>query len=399
MVNKELIKAYALKNALEHNGKSVEGAVINALFNHGLKKDKVKTIIKDVQLIVKEINGFSKEEQKYLFEEHKKLITKRKQRHGLPELKNVKIGKFATRFSPSASGPLHIGHIITGLYNSLYAKKYKGKFYFRIEDTNPDNIYKPAYKMLKEDAKWIFDNIQEIIIQSNRLQIYYKYIEKLINKNKAYVCDCNPDEFKKLLLKSKACKCRRLSVNENIKRWKKMLDKREYKQGQAVLRFKSDLKLKNPAFRDFPLARINETSHPIQKNKFRVWPLMNLSVAVDDIEYKITHSIRGKDHKDNAQRQKMIYTVLGLLKQYPEVYFIGRLHFKDLELSTTKIRQEIEKGEYTGWDDERLPFIAGLKKKYKKQAFIKMVEERGLSEVDKIISKKDFFELLDNFNF
>jgi len=88
-----------------------------------------------------------------------------------------------------------------------------------------------------------------------------------------------------------------------------MLDKKGYEEGEAVLRFKGNINDSNPAFRDFPLARINLAEHPIQKNKYRVWPLMNLSVAVDDIEFKTTHAVRGKDHRDNAERQKLIFKV------------------------------------------------------------------------------------------
>jgi len=176
-----------------------------------------------------------------------------------------------------------------------------------------------------------------------------------------------------------------------------MLDKKGYKQGEAVLRFKSDMKNSNPAFRDFPLARINLTQHPLQKNKYRVWPLMNLAVTVDDIETKITHIIRGKDHRDNAERQKMIYEVLG--KKYPWSKFLGRFKLRDAELSKTKIRRAIEEKKYSGWDDPRLPTISALRKKgYKPSAFWKFAEQMGLSESDKVMDGKEFFLLLDNFN-
>ena len=173
--------------------------------------------------------------------------------------------------------------------------------------------------------------------------------------------------------------------------------KNGFKEGDAVLRFKSNMKNKNPAFRDFPLARINETSHPLQKKKYRVWPLMNLAVPVDDIEMKMTHMIRGKDHKDNEPKQRMIFKILG--KKYPWTAYIGRLHFKDLEMSKSAIRKDIEHGKYKGWDDPRLPTAISLKKQgYKPEAFWKFVEQRGISEADKIISKEDFFQVLDNFN-
>ena len=396
MIEEKYILAYGLKNALEHNGKAVSKAVISGLFNHGLKKEDIKKEMPKIQKILEKINSWSIVEQKKEFKDYEKLIGHRVEREGLPELPYVKKGKVITRFSPSPSGALTLGHILTIGPNFLYVQKYGGKFYVRIEDTNPDNIYKPAYKMIEAEAKWLCNNNVEIIIQSERMKLYYKYVEKLIEKNAVYVCDCDNNKFKELLLKKKSCPCRELGIKEQKKRWKKMLDKNGYKMGESVLRFKSDLKHKNPAMRDFPLARININKHPLQGNKYRVWPLMNLSVTIDDIEMKITHIIRGKDHKDNAERQKMIYNVLN--KKYPWTDFIGRLHFKDLEMSSSKIRQGIEEGKYSGWDDKRLPTVASLKKQgYVPEVFWKFVEQRGISEADKIIDKKDFFEILENF--
>jgi len=124
---------------------------------------------------------------------------------------------------------------------------------------------------------------------------------------------------------------------------------------------------------------------------------MNLAVPVDDIGMKMTHIIRAKEHRDNAQRQKMIYKVLG--KKFPWTGFLGRFKFKDMELSATKITQGIKEGKYSGWDDFRLPTIQALKKNgYKPQAFWKFAERIGLSETDKVISNEEYFELLDSFN-
>jgi glutamyl-tRNA synthetase len=176
-----------------------------------------------------------------------------------------------------------------------------------------------------------------------------------------------------------------------------MLDRKGYNEGEAVVRFKSDLNNPNPAMRDFPLARIDLHEHPIQKKKYRVWPLMNLSVAVDDIELNMTHIIRGKDHMDNAKRQKMIFDVFG--KEFPKTYFIGRIKFTDLVLSKRKISEKIKEGVFSGEEDESLPTIASLRKRgYTRNAFVKFVEQRGITEVDKVISGKDLFEVLDNFN-
>jgi glutamyl-tRNA synthetase len=385
------IRAYALKNALEHEGKSNSNSILNGLFSIGFEKKDIKKIMPEINSVLKEINSMGKEEQEKEYKKFEKFINERETRgNELPELKTKR--KVIMRFSPSASGPLHIGHILTMGPNYLYVKRYGGKFYVRIEDTNPDNIYAKAYEMIEKESRWLCDE-PIIIIQSDRIELYYKYVKKLLDTNAVYVCTCNSDEWKELIGKSKACPCR--GMNDQKKRWEKML--KEYKEGKAVLRFKGDLKDKNPAFRDFPLARIKENKHHRQGKKYRVWPLMNLAVTVDDIEQGMTHIIRGKDQKDNAKRQEMIYKVLG--KKYPWVGFIGRLHFTDLDVSTTKMREGIEQGKYSGWDDPKLPTVASLKKKgFNPETFWNFVIQRGISEADKTITQKDFYEILDKFS-
>lgn len=390
--------AYALRNAISYEGKAQQGSVISALFNEGLKKEDMKKYGKEIGEIVKKVNSISLKEQEKEFEKVKDLVSERPQREGLPELSNTENG-VVMRIAPSPSGPLHAMHAIVASYSYLYVKKYGGKFYVRIEDTNPENIYSPAYKLIQDEIRWLFGDLAEIVIQSSRIDIYYKYAEKLIKKDAAYVCTCSQDDFKKFSEGKKNCPCRKLSVKENSERWKKMLDKKGFKEGEAVLRFKTPkegMKHKNPAMRDFPLARINEVEHPKQGKRYRVWPLMNLAVAVDDIEEKMTHIIRGKDHRDNALRQEMIFEVLG--KKYPWTAFVGRVNFKEKSLSTSQTRKDIEAGKYSGWDDSRLLFLQYLKKKYKPSTFWKMAMHLGISEVDKSISEKDFFELLDTFN-
>ncbi len=392
----EKARAYALKNAISHEGKAVQGSVISSLFHEGLKNEDLKKYIKDISKIISEVNSLSIDEQKKEFSKLEKYTSEREAREGLEELPNAERG-VVMRFAPSPSGPMHIGHALTFCLNLLYVNKYGGKMYLRIEDTNPENIYPKAYKMLEEEAKWLSDGIAKVVIQSDRMNFYYKYAETLIKKNAAYVCTCSSERFKEFVMQQKDCPCRKLSEKDNMERWNKMLDKKGFGEGDAVLRFKSDMKNKNPAFRDFPLARINLTKHARQGNKYRIWPLMNLSVTVDDIEMGMTHIIRGKDHRDNAERQKMIYKVLG--KKFPWTAFLGKIHFKDMELSMTKMRQEIDEGKYKGWDDKRLPTIASLKKQgYKPSAFWKFAEQVGLSENDKIMDRKEYFLLLDNFN-
>ena len=398
------IRAYALKNSLAYGGKAQLSSVISSLFNEGLEKKDVKNIIPKIQKIMIDIEKLSLDKQKQEYESLSKVTKERKVRQGLPVLPKARKGKVIMRFSPSPSGALHIGHAMTSCISFLYVQKYGGKFFVRIEDTNPENICKEAYQLIKDDSKWLFKNKAQMLIQSERMEIYYKYIKKIINVGKAYVCTCSQERFKKYSEKKQNCPCRKLSVKDNLARWKKMLVKETgsnegefFDEGDAVLRFKSSMIHKNPAMRDFPLARINITYHVLQKNKYRVWPLMNLAVAVDDIVQGMTHIIRAKEHIDNAKRQKLIYK--SLRKKYPWEAYLGRLHIKGMRLSASQLSRAIMLGEYSGWDDKRLLTIQSLMKQgYKPEAFWKMAEHRGISEVDKIMDKKDFFELLDNFN-
>lgn len=392
------IRAYALKNALSHDGEALMGPVISSLFHEGLEKKDVKKYSKEILNVLKEVNSLSLEEQEKEFRKLEKEVSERETREGLEELPDVPKTGVIMRFRPSPSGPLHIGHIISNMISSLYAEKYGGKFYVIIDDTNPETVLLEAYENIKKDCDWIFGNVAEYINSSDRMEIYYDYIEKLINQKKAYVCTCSTEKFKIYAEDKQDCPCRKLNIEQNLEMWKKMQDNKDgFREGKAVLRFKSSMKDKNPAMRDFPLARINLTKHPLQGNKYRVWPLMNLVVAVDDIELKMTHIVRGKDHMDNAKRQEMIFDVFK--KKYPWAFFMGRIKFTDLVLSKRKMTEMINQGEFSGYEDERLPTIASLRKRgYKREVFAKFAEQRGLTQVDKVIDSKEFFETLEDFN-
>ena len=108
----EKTKAYALKNAISHEGKAIQGSVLSSLFHEGLKKEDVKKYIKEISKIVNEINSLSIEEQEKEFEKLKDITSERESREGLPELPGAKEGKVIMRFRPAPSGPLHIGNVI-----------------------------------------------------------------------------------------------------------------------------------------------------------------------------------------------------------------------------------------------------------------------------------------------
>ncbi len=402
---KTIIKKHALANALKFNGKTNPGAVIGKVFGEYPElKSTMKAVSFEANEIIAEINELGVNNIKQELETNFPEMLEEKEKKDktlLRELDNVdKTKGVIMRFAPSPSGPMHIGHAITGGLTSLYVKKYGGKFILRIEDTNSKNITTEAYDMLSEDAKWIFGNVSEVWIQSDRMKIYYTYAEKFLNLGATYICTCSQEQFKKYADKSENCPCRNNSIEDNLKKWKKMFDKEQgFKEGEAVVRFKSGMQDKNPAMRDFPLVRINDSEHPRQGLKYRVWPLMNLCVTVDDIEAGMTHIIRAKDHADNAKRQEKMYNALGIGDKFPKTYFLGRYNFEDLEISCSKTKARIKTGEFSGWEDIRVPFLQALKRKgYQAEAFLKYTKLTGLSPVDKTIHAKDFFKSINSFN-
>lgn len=395
----DLIRKFALQNAVRYKGKANPGSIVPKLLGTDPSlKSQMKELMPKVQAIVKEINELSLEEQtKQLQQIAPEMLEKKAaEKKGLKELDNVGKDGVIMRFAPSPSGPMHIGHAITGSLSSLYVKKYGGKFIMRIEDTNASNIYPPAYDMIQKEADWLFGNVSEYIIQSDRLEIYYEYANKLFEMDKLFVCTCVPEEYQEHTKDLQNCPCKEKSQETNIADWKKMLDG-GFAQGEAIVRYKTADDLNNPALRNFPLFRINEEAHPKTGQEYRVWPLMNMSVTVDDIESGMTHIIRAKEHADNAKKQEMIFKDLG--KPFPETYFIGRIKFTDLEISSSKTKARIEAGEFTGWDDIRLPFLEALRRRgYQAESFLRFSKEIGLSSADKVMSKEEYYKTLNAFN-
>ncbi len=393
-VLKEKILAYALENALAHGGKARVDAVLSKLFREGLRREDIKKVLPEIKKIVASVNRLPKEKQEKESEKLRGIVKKKAKKEKLADLPKARKGAVVLRFEPSPTGPLHIGHSLTLLLNYIYKLRYNGKLILRFADTNPEQIDKKAYRMIAEDAKWLTnDSFDSITYQSDRLKIYYDYAARLIKKGKAYVCTCKPEQFRKLVNTSKACPCRGLSIQEQLKRWKKMFSAKE---GQAVLRIKTDLKAKNPAIREWPAFRICKAKHP-RNIKQRVWPLMNFAVAIDDAKQGVTHVIRGKDHIVNTERQRYIYRYLNFKE--PVFIHVGRINFKGIKLSTRETAKAIKQKLYTGWDDIRLPFMRAFRKRGLQAAtFKKFTESIGLSKVDKTVNYEEFMLMVYAFN-
>lgn len=397
---KDIIEKYALSNSYQY-GKANPKAVMNKVIGT-LGSDRKKVSLKDLNSqvikIVDSVNKLKKAEKekrlRKIWPEY--FGPKEVKKKVLPDLPGAVMGKVRVRLAPSPSGPFHIGHVYPLLLNKLYKDKYKGKLILRLEDTNPANILPSAYKQIPENAKWATQNgVDEIHIQSERMKIYYDYAKELIDSGFAYVCTCSQEKFKEYSSKKAPCPCRQMRPKEHARRWKDMFLR--YMPGQAVLRVKTDVEHKNPAIREWVAFRIVDMRHPKQGKKYKVWPMMNFSVAVDDHELKLTHVIRGKDHEANTEKQRYIYKYFRW--RPPEFIHIGRINFKGMKLSTTQFKQEINSKAYTGWDDIRLPTLFALQRRgIQPGALERMVKEIGPTKSDKTVSYEDFMKTIYSFN-
>ncbi len=398
---KKTAKKYAMQNAIKFNGAASISAVLGkVLGEHPEARQNIAQTKKMIAEIIKEINKTPLDKIKFRLAVEAPELMQLQQRVK-PELKDLPeyhLTPYCFRFAPSPSGPLHIGHAYILLLNYLYTKKYKGRFILRIEDTNPDNIYQDAYELIERDAQWLTENnVAEVIIQSDRMELYYTYALRLLEEGHAYVCTCDAEIFRNIIKEKQACQCRNQDVKEAVKRWQRMFN--EYKQGEAVVRFKTDIAHKNPAMRDFPILRINDSPHLRQGSKYRIWPLMNFSVAIDDMDLCVTHALRGKDHADNAKRQGLIHKMLKV--NTPIAVSVGRINFTgtDIEVSASKTRAMIEAGKLESWEDVRLPFIGAMRRRgYTASAFQRWTKEIGVTSNDKTVDIHEFLKTINAFN-
>jgi glutamyl-tRNA synthetase, archaeal and eukaryotic family len=273
-----------------------------------------------------------------------------------------------TRFAPNPDGPLHLGNARAAILSYEYAKMYNGKFILRFDDTDP-KVKRPildAYDWIKEDLKWLGIKWEQELYASERLEVYYKYARYLIEKGHAYVDTCDSSTFKKFRdsrgkMREPECLHRSSSPESNLELFEKMLEGM-FKEGEAVVRLKTNLMDPDPSQIDWVMLRIIDTTknpHPRVGSKYYVWPTYNFASIIDDHELGVTHILRAKEHMSNTEKQRYISEYMGW--EFPEVLQFGRLKLEGFMMSKSKIRGMLEKG--ANRDDPRLPTLAGLRRR------------------------------------
>jgi len=383
---KDLILKWALKNAVDHNGQAVVGAVISKVIgeNPEARKD-MKKLVEEIRITVEEINKLDPAEQLAKLEKFApELLEKKVIQQGLPELPDTKEGKVVMMFPPEPSKYATIGHAKASTINFYYATKYKGKFIIRFEDTNVNKIKKEYYDHMLEDLKWLGIKWDKVDYISKHVPKMYKAAEKLIKTGNAYMCNCPTEKVHELRGKGEACLCRENPKTENISLWKKMLEN-QFKKGEYSLRAKIDMQHKNAAMRDPAIMRTVIGTHPIVGDNYLVWPTYDLATAIMDGIEHITHRLRSKEFEMRAEIQQWIQNKLGI--QSPYITEFARFNLEGVPASGRIIREKLESGELKGWDDPRIPTLISLRKRgFKPEAIRNFAINTGLSKHESILT-------------
>jgi len=383
---KNQIRKIALQNAAEHEGqtrdKTVLAKILGTIPELRQKVQKISPVIAD---IVSEINQIPLErQQKEIAEKYPELLQveeKKPEQNVLPPLKNIEGKDIITRFPPAPNGYPHIGHAKAAIISEEYAKMYGGKMILRFEDTNPGTERLEYYAAIKVGLDWLGIKYDSVEYVSDNLEILYENAEKLIKSNGAYVCTCKQDDISKNRREMKECNCTKRDTEENERMWHEMFGEKKFKEGDALLRFRGDMKAGNTTMRDPALFRINTNRHARAELKYRVWPTYDFAGVIFDSISGVTHAMRSKEFE---LRKELHHAILDKLKMdKAEFIFFGRLDLEGMPVAKSALKPLIESGVIPWYDDPRLPTLEGLRRRgIRSEAVRKFVLSLGLTKND-----------------
>ncbi len=356
------IEEGALVNAARHGGKAETGAVMGRILAEfpKLRSDPGK-VAKEVQAVLKKVNALSLKQQEELLQtkypEAGKPVEK-EGRVGLPPLPNAIKGKTAFRLPPEPSGYMTIGHAMAFTINYVYSQEYDGELWLRFEDTNPRKVALKYYESFRRGIDWLSIKCDHEKNVSDDMEVIYDYGGRLLKQGDAYACSCDADKVKRLRFQGVACEHRDRPVEENLRVWEELVSSK-HKEGDFVIRFKGDMKNVNYSLRDTNLFRTIDHPHPLTGTRYTLWPTYDLANAVEDETTGITHVLRSSEFRNDLQqviRERLRFRPL-------EVIQFSRFNFKGTPVAKRLLRPLVEKKLVSGWDDPRMPTVAGLKRR------------------------------------
>ena len=291
-------------------------------------------------------------------------------------------GRVHTRFPPEPNGYLHIGHAKSICLNFGLAIKYGGQCNLRFDDTNPTKEDVEYVDSIQEDVRWLGFKWDNLFYASDYFETIYQYAEALIEKGLAYVDSCSTEEIRQLrgslTQPGKPGPYRDRTIAENLDLFRRMRAG-EFPDGTHVLRAKIDLAHTNMNMRDPLLYRIRHAEHHRTGNAWCIYPLYDFTHGYSDSLERITHSICTLEFENHRPLYDWLIEELDLY--HPQQIEFARLNLTHMMMSKRKLLELVETKSVSGWDDPRMPTIAGIRRRgYTPGAMRAFCEEIGVTK-------------------
>ena len=305
------------------------------------------------------------------------------------DLESGKHAKVITRFPPEPNGYLHIGHAKSICLNFGLAEEFGGECNLRFDDTNPAKEEQQYIDAIKEDVTWLgFKWAGEVRYASSYFDTLYDWAVALVKQGNAYVCHLSADgarEYRGTLKEpGKNSPYRERGVAENLALFEQMKDG-AFDEGACVLRAKIDMAHGNINMRDPILYRIRKQSHHQTGDKWCIYPNYDFAHGQEDAIEGITHSICTLEFADHRPLYNWLIEHLPVPSK-PQQYEFGRLNLNYTVTSKRKLKQLVDEGHVDGWDDPRMPTIAGYRRRgYTAGALRKFCDMIGVTKSDGVV--------------
>ena len=289
-----------------------------------------------------------------------------------------------TRFPPEPNGYMHIGHIKAICIDFGTAQKYGGKCNLRFDDTNPAKEDTEYVDSIMEDIRWMGFQWDKLFYASEYYDKLYEFAEILIKKGVAYVDDLSQEEMRQyrgtLTEPGKNSPYRDRSVEENLDLFRRMRAG-EYKEGEKVLRAKIDMASPNMNMRDPAIYRIAFAHHHRTGDSWCIYPMYDFAHPLSDAIEGITHSLCSFEFEDHRPLYNWFIEQVGLFPTPPRQIEFSRMEITNVVTSKRKLRALVEDGVVEGWDDPRMPTLAGLRKRgYTPESIKTFITSTGVSK-------------------
>ncbi|HQR46078.1 MAG TPA: glutamine--tRNA ligase/YqeY domain fusion protein [Thermoanaerobaculia bacterium] len=297
-------------------------------------------------------------------------------------------GKVATRFPPEPNGYLHIGHAKSICLNFGVAREYGGTCNLRFDDTNPLKEDVEYVESIEEDVRWLGFEWHGLFYASDYFERLYEFGETLIRTGKAFVCDLSAEEVRKtrgtLTEPGRNSPYRDRSVEESLDLFRRMRSG-EFPDGSRTLRAKIDMASPNINLRDPALFRIRKATHHRTGDAWCIYPMYDYAHAISDWIEGITHSLCTLEFEDHRPLYDWCLEALDLPNRPRQIEF-ARLNLTYTLLSKRKLLHLVTGGHVRGWDDPRMPTIAGLRRRgYTPEAIREFCDRIGLAKRDSVV--------------